>query len=88
MDIGEILQPWEILIDIGHNSSYMYDFLVKTLSEFKSMDDQTMALTLLHLAINHTGKDDHISKIVYNTYESNREGNPNSLNKEPEDKKT
>ena len=40
------------------------------------------------LAINHQGKDDHISKIVYNTFESNKDGNSASIKKEPEDKKT
>lgn len=47
-----------------------------------------MAQTILQLAINHQGKDDHISKIVYNTFESNKDGNPASIKKEPEDKKT
>jgi len=42
----------------------------------------------LQLAINHQGKDDHISKIVYNTFESNKDGNPASIKKEPDDKKT
>lgn len=43
---------------------------------------------LLNLAINNEGKDDHISKIVFNTFESNKDGNGNSIKKEPEDKKT
>ena len=47
-----------------------------------------MAITILQLSINHTGKDDHVSKIVYNTLESNKVGNPSSIKKEPEDKKT
>jgi hypothetical protein len=47
-----------------------------------------MAQTILMLAINHQGKDDHISKIVYNTLESNKDGTPASIKKEPEDKKT
>lgn len=29
-----------------------------------------------------------MSKIVYNTFESNKDGNPNSIKKDPEDKKT
>ena len=86
--VHKVLQPWEILIDIGHNSSYMYDFLLKTLSEFRGIDEKVMALTILQLAINHQGKDDHISKIVYNTFESNKDGNSTSIKKEPEDKKT
>ena len=86
--VHKVLQPWEVLIDIGHTSSYMYDFLLKTLSEFKGIDEKVMAQTILQLAINHQGKDDHISKIVYNTFESNKDGNPASIKKEPEDKKT
>lgn len=66
----------------------MYDFLLKTLSEFKSIDEKTMSMMLLHLSINHSGKDDTISKIVYNTFESNKDGNGASIKKEPEDKKT
>ena len=84
----KLLEPWEVLVDIGHNSSYMYDFLLKTLSEFKNIDEKTMAKTILMLSIHHQGKDDHISKIVYNNFESNKDGNSTSLKKEPEDKKT
>lgn len=32
---SKILKPWEVLVDIGHSSTYNYDFLIKTLSEFK-----------------------------------------------------
>ena len=41
--VHKVLQPWEVLIDIGHTSSYMYDFLLKTLSEFKGIDEKVMA---------------------------------------------
>jgi hypothetical protein len=54
----------------------MYDFLLKTLSEFKGIDERAMAITLLHLSIHNQGKDDHISKIVYNAFDSNKNGNP------------
>ena len=47
-----------------------------------------MAETILQLSIHHQGKDDHISKIVNNTLESNKSGQGNSIKKEPEDKKT
>lgn len=47
-----------------------------------------MALTVLHLSLNYQGKDDYISKIVYNTFESNINSNSASIKKEPEDKKT
>ena len=86
--VHKILQPWEVLIDVGHSSSYQYDFLVKILSEFKNIDQKCMAETILHLSIHHQGKDDHISKIVYNTFESNKSGSGASIKKEPEDKKT
>ena len=42
-----MLEPWEVLIDIGHNSSYMYDFLLKTLLEFKGIDEKVLAQTIL-----------------------------------------
>jgi hypothetical protein len=45
--IHKMIQPWEVLLDIGHSSSYMYEFLIKTLSEFKGIDEKTMALTIL-----------------------------------------
>ena len=86
--IHKVLQPWEVLIDIGHAGSYMYDFLLKTLSEFKGIDEKVMAQTILQLAINHQGKDDSQSKIVYNAFEANKDGNPAPIKKEPEDKKT
>ena len=50
---NKILQPWEVLLDIGHSSSYMYDFLVKILSDYKQIDEKGMAETILQLAINH-----------------------------------
>ena len=40
--VHKVLQPWEVLIDIGHNSSYMYDYLLKTLSEFRGIDEKVM----------------------------------------------
>lgn len=45
--VNKVLQPWEVLIDIGHNSSYMYDYLLKTLTEFRGIDEKVMALTIL-----------------------------------------
>lgn len=51
--VNKVLQPWEVLTDIGHNSSYMYDYLLKTLSEFRGIDEKVMALTILQLAIHH-----------------------------------
>ena len=86
--VHKILQPWEVLIDVGHSASYHYDFLLKILGEFKNIDQKCMAETILQLSIHHQGKDDHISKIVNNTMESNKSGQGASIKKEPEDKKT
>ena len=47
-----------------------------------------MAETILHLSIHYQGKDDQTSKIVYNTFESNKNGTGTSIKKEPDDKKT
>lgn len=47
-----------------------------------------MAKTLLHLSHNHTGTDDYLSRIAYNTFESCKKGDNSSLNKDPSDKKT
>lgn len=82
--VKAVLQPWEILLDIGHNSTYMYDFLLKALSEFKSIDEKTMALTILHLAVNYNGQEDATSRLVYALYETNKDGNPAPLKKAPD----
>lgn len=54
----KMLEPWQILVDLGHFSSYNYNFLVKTLEDFKDISERTMAKTILYLALNHTGQDD------------------------------
>lgn len=82
-----ILNPWEVLIDLGPHSTQSYDFLLKTLSEFKQVDELTMAKMLVQLAFNNDSKEDHISKILSNSFESNKDGNPDKIKKEPDDKK-
>ena len=54
----KMLEPWQLLIDLGHFSSYNYNFLVKALEDFRDINEKTMARTLLYLAVNHTGVDD------------------------------
>jgi hypothetical protein len=83
-----VIKPWEILVDLGHNASHNFDFLVKSLAEFKGLEEIEIAETLLQLAVNHSSKEDATSKLICNTFEANREGNHRPLNKEPEDKKT
>jgi hypothetical protein len=54
----KILEPWQVLIDLGHFCTYNYNYLLKILEEFKDINEKTMAKTLLYLAQNHTGMDD------------------------------
>ena len=44
------------------------------LSDFKDINEKTMAKTLLYLSLNHTGTDDLTARIVYNTFEANKKG--------------
>lgn len=84
---SKILNPWDALIDLGPHSTQSYDYLLKTLGEFKQMDELTMAKMLVQLAFNNESKEDHISKILSNSFESNKDGNPDKIKKEPDDKK-
>lgn len=84
----KMLEPWQILNDLGHFCSYNYNYLVKTLDDFKEINERTMARTLLNLSVNHTGYDDMTSRIVYTTFEANKKGDSTGLKKEVSDKKT
>ena len=84
----KMLEPWQLLLDLGHFCSYNYSYLLMTLSDFKDINEKTMARTLLYLALNHTGTDDLTARIVYNTFEANKKSDVQSLNKDPNDKKT
>lgn len=55
---NKVLEPWEILLDLGHFSTYNYNYLISTLSDFKDINEKIMARTLLRLSLNHTGYDD------------------------------
>ncbi len=82
-----MLEPWQLLVDLGHFASYNYNYLLKILEDFKDINEKTMARTLLNLAINHTGCDDSTSKIAHNTFEANKKPDSNLLRKEIADKK-
>lgn len=60
----KMLEPWQLLIDLGHFCSYNLSYLLKILEDFKDINERTMARTLLHLSINHTGCDDLTSRIA------------------------
>lgn len=51
------------------------------------MDEVTMAGLLVHLSMHFESKEDLISKILCNTFESNKDGVGDKLKKEPDDKK-
>lgn len=81
------MEPWELLLDLGHFSSFNYQVLIMALQDFKDINEKTMANTILHLSINHTGHDDLSSRIVYNTFEANKMGDPTALKKELSEKR-
>lgn len=84
----KMLQPWQLLLDLGHFSTYNYNYLLKILEEFKDISEVTMARTLLHLSQNHTGTDDLGQRIAYNTFDACKKGDASGLSKEPSSKKT
>ena len=54
----KMLEPWQVLIEIGHYCTYNYSYLLKVLEEFKEMNELRMAKTLLYLSKNHIGTED------------------------------
>jgi hypothetical protein len=54
----KILEPWELLLDMGPFATVNYSHLMSILSEFKEMNEKTMAKTILNLAFHHTGSHD------------------------------
>lgn len=57
-----------------------------SLADFKDINEQTMANTLLHLALNHTGLDNLSSRIAFHTFEVNKLGDLNQIPKNLNDK--
>lgn len=60
----KILEPWQVLLELGHYTSYNYNYLVKALEDFRDINEKTMARTLLILSINNTGQDESNSRIA------------------------
>lgn len=56
--ISKVMEPWELLLDLGHYSSYNYQILNMALQDFRDINEKTMASTILQLAIHHQGEDD------------------------------
>jgi len=85
---SKFMEPWELLLDLGHYSSFNYQILTMAMTDFRDINEKTMANTILHLSLKHTGPDDMSSRIVFNTFEANKTGDPSVLRKEPSDKQT
>lgn len=47
MQASKIMQPWEVLLDLGHYSSFDYQVLNMALQDFKDINERTMANTIL-----------------------------------------
>jgi hypothetical protein len=85
---NKFLEPWEVLIDLGHYSAVNYQTLTLALQDFKDISEKSMANMLLHLSAHYSGQDDLHSRIVYNLFEVNKTGDPAGLVKEPNFKNT
>jgi hypothetical protein len=51
------LDPADLLLDLGHMTTYDYDQLLAVLNEFKTINEQMMASTLIKLANHYQGQD-------------------------------
>ena len=51
--ISRVLQPWEVICDLGYFSNFDYQALTMVLQDFKDINERTMANTILHLALNN-----------------------------------
>jgi hypothetical protein len=83
----DFVKPWEILLDLGHSCSASQESLMRVLSDFKNMDEKTIALTILYLSMDHSGTEDAISRIVQQTFSSQKSGAPLNAKKDNEPKK-
>lgn len=85
---SRILEPWEVLLDLGHHISFNYQQLIMALQDFKDIDERDMASMILHLSLHNTGQDTSQSRIALSCFEANKLGDPAVLKKEPTDKNT
>ena len=62
---------------------------MKSLEDFKDINEKTMAKSLLYLSVNHTGQDDQMTRLVSNTFEAIKKADNSFLKKkDSSDKKT
>jgi len=87
--MNKILEPWEVLLDIGPFSTYNYNYLMNVLNDFKDMSEQMMAKTLLYLSLHHNGVHDQSSKVVYTIFDATKKGQTKiQQSKDSSEKKT
>jgi|JI102314A1RNA_FD_contig_91_44417_length_1286_multi_1_in_0_out_0_1 hypothetical protein len=87
-DISFQIPPWEALLDLGHSASYNYNLLMSVLNDYKGLNEQDMALLLLHISIEHSGQEDQDSRVAQSTYEAQKKGDLTLLNKDSSNKKS
>ena len=85
--VSSIMEPWELLLDLGHFSSNMFQTINMALGDFKDINEKGMAKTILMLALHHTGEKDLNTEIACNIFEANKKGDASVFRKEPADKK-
>jgi hypothetical protein len=86
--VNKMLDPWQVLIDLGHYSSYNYSMLTLALQDFKDITEKTMAYMLLHLSRHFSGTDTPDTRLVFCLYEINKTADASNFKKEPNDKQT
>ena len=75
MRVSKLMQPWEMLMDLGHVSNNSnYQLLTMVLQDFKDINESTMANTILHLAINNSGEEPCQTRIAVNAFKANKTG--------------
>ena len=73
---NKVLEPWEVLLDLGHFISFNYQQLIMALQDFKDINERAMANMILQLSLHNSGQDTSQSRIVLNTFEANKLGDP------------
>jgi len=83
------MEPWELMMDLGHFSSNNFQTFNMALGDFKDINEHTMAKTILMLALNHTGEKDLGSEISCIIFEANKKCDASIISrKEPSEKKS
>lgn len=74
MRVSKFMQPWEVLEDLGYFNTFDFQLLTMVLQDFKDIDEQVMANTILHLAIHNSGEEPVQTRIACNAFKANKTG--------------